>query len=172
MYTWSFVGQKYTDELTLHIVNGKKKQSTHTVRCLNRRSPFSICVPDLRWIAVVWQLLFVVWPQPGPFKGRPTVPMHGSYIIYVCTEFAAYSGFHSNVIRGPSLCPAADPFLGERDDKNVMSCWWSLPVTTDPFRWRLMHGDLSYCGKTSTNIHTNTATNTTADRTDWNTLCR
>ena len=44
--------------------------------------------------------------------GRFRVSTQGGSILYVCTNFEAYSCFHSKVIRGPKLRPAADPLPG------------------------------------------------------------
>ena len=66
------------------------------------------------------------------------------------------------------FCPAADPLPGARDNQNLISWRWSLPLPTDPAWWRLMHAISSYRGNTPTHPHTNTPT----DRTDYNTLHR
>ena len=64
MYTWSFVGQKYTDELTLHIVNGKKTVNAHCALPKQAESVLHLCTrfegDSCCLTAVVVQKLFGV----------------------------------------------------------------------------------------------------------------
>ena len=62
--------------------------------------------------------------------------------------------------------PAADPFAGVQDGRNLISWRWSLPLPTNPLRWGSMHAISRYRGNRPTNKRTHKHTN----RTDYNTL--
>jgi len=61
--------------------------------------------------------------------------------------------------------PPQTPSAGARDGQNLISWRWSLPLPTNPLWWESMHAISTYRGNRPT-----THTNTTTDKTDYNTL--
>jgi len=68
------------------------------------------------------------------------------------------------------FAPLQTPFPGARDNQNLISWRWSLPLPINPVWWGSMHAISSYHGNRPTN--TPTYTHKPTDRTDYNALRR
>ena len=62
------------------------------------------------------------------------------------------------VRRSQKFRPAADHLPGARDNQNLISWRWSLPLPTNPVWWGSMHAISSYHGNRPTNKHTHKQT--------------